>query len=716
MKKIIFITGLYVSIFYYCVANEGMWLLPLIERYNIGTMTEMGLELTAEDIYSINDTCLKDAIAIFDMGCTAELVSPNGLLFTNHHCGYDQIQSHSTVEHDYLKNGFWAGSAEEELPNEGLEVKFLVRMEDVTETVLSGADSVPDEDLRQEMISEISDSLVKIAVDSSHYDAEVESFFDGNTYYLIVYETYKDVRLVGAPPNSIGKFGYDTDNWMWPRHTGDFSIFRVYTGPDGKPAEYSEENVPLRSKYYFPISVKGYEEGDFAMVIGYPGRTDRYSTSPEIMELLEVIHPNRIKIRDQKQQIILKNMLSDQKIYIKYALKYSRSTNYWKFSKGQTQAIHRFDIYDNAKRVEEEFDSWINEDSARIKKYGNILTSINLSVKNRESDLHNIQYMIEAFFRASEILDFATDARGLYYSMRQYKMDEEEINDEIYNLKKQSEIYFKNYDRETDKAVTRSMVELYYNDVLPDFHPDFYKKLKGDISKSSEKYVNRMYKNSVFCDENKFLRFIDKPNICVLKNDKAFYTGSSILESYKKSYNSYSQYKLELNNHRRWFMSGIMEMYPDSVFYPDANFTMRLTYGTVESYRPFDAAFYNYYTTLAGVMEKEDTTNYEFVVPEKLKVLYREKDYGEYGIKDQMPVCFITDNDITGGNSGSPVLNAKGYLIGIAFDGNWEGLAGDIKYNPEIQRCISVDIRYVLFVIDKFANAKNIIDELTIIK
>jgi len=695
-------------------ADEGMWLLPLLEKLNIGTMTEMGLELTAEDIYSVNQSSLKDAIAIFGGGCTSEIVSPQGLLLTNHHCGYGIIQSHSSVEHDYLKDGFWAMSLDEEIASPGLSVTFLDYIEDVSDRINSLLNDEMDEQERSRIIREESGKIQDEVETGDFRSARVQDFFSGNNFYLLVYTRYADVRFVGAPPSSIGKFGADTDNWMWPRHTGDFSVFRVYMSPDGKPADYAEDNVPFEPKHYLPVSMQGVNEGDFAMILGYPGGTTRFMTSYEIDRELSITHPNRIKVRGLRQELMLEDMLADEKVRIQYASKYSGSTNYWKFSIGQSKGLKDLNVKAKKEDLQEKFTKWISMDPDKQKKYGDALSLIKNAVEGQASIDHASQYYTECLTRGSEILGFANGANGLYRALEE-GADAERIKSMADRMKSGAERFFKNYNAPTDRKITAAMMELFAADVPAEYHAGIFatinKKYKGDF----KKYVDLMFATSVFADQDRYNAFLENPSLKVLKKDMAYQAAESIFTSSNEIRRETRQFASDLAKGQRLWIGGVLEMEKDKVFSPDANFTMRLTYGSVKSYSPQDAVLYKYYTTLDGVMQKEDPDNWEFVVPPKLKELWEAKDYGAYGDGDQMKVCFITNNDITGGNSGSGVINGKGELIGLAFDGNWEAMSGDIAFEPDLQRCIAVDIRYVLWIMDKYAGAKHLIDEMTLV-
>jgi len=695
-------------------ADEGMWLLPLLEKLNIGTMTEMGLELTAEDIYSVNHSSLKDAIAIFGGGCTSEIVSAQGLVLTNHHCGYGSIQSHSTVEHNYLRDGFWAMSKEEELATPGLGVIFLDYIEDVSDRINALLNDEMTEMERSTAIRAES-AVISGEVETTKFrSARVQPFFGGNQFFLLVYTQYRDVRFVGAPPSSIGKFGADTDNWMWPRQTGDFSVFRVYMSPDGEPANYAADNIPYEPKHFLPISMKGVHEGDFAMILGYPGGTTRFMTSYEIDNVLNITHPNRIKIRGLRQDLMLEDMLSDDAIRIKYASKYSGSTNYWKFSIGQSKGLKHLKLKDKRESLQEKFTSWIKTDPDMQKKYGDALSMIQHSVEEAAPYANAAQYYSECLTRGSEIIGFANRANRLYRQLVD-KADDETIADLTKSMKAGAERFYKNYNGPTDQKITAAMLELFATDVPAEFHADVFNTIQKRYRGDYKKYVDKMFATSVFASQEAFNAFLDNPSKKVLDKDIAFQAAKSIFTKAGEIQRDSRKFGADLAKGRRLWIDGILKMEKDWPYYPDANFSMRLTYGSVQSYEPQDAVKYKYYTTLDGVMEKEDPNNWEFVVHPKLKELWEAKDYGDYGDGDQMKVCFLTTNDITGGNSGSGVINGRGELIGLAFDGNWEAMSGDIAFEPELQRCISVDIRFVLWIMDKFAGATHLVNEMTLV-
>jgi len=697
-------------------ADEGMWLPALVQKLNISDMQKMGCELTADEIYNVNQSSLKDAVVALDHGsCTAELVSPKGLLLTNHHCGFGEIQEHSSVDHDYLRDGFWAKSYEEELPNPGKTVSFLVRVEDVTDKVLEGVDFNDPEDERKEKIQKASFEIQKEATADNDYEARVQPLFEGNQYFLFVYETYRDVRLVGAPPASIGKFGGDTDNWMWPRHTGDFSIFRVYCGPDGKPADYSPDNVPLEPKHYLPISLDGYQDGDFAMVMGYPGRTNRYKSSFGVEYTMNVTNVVRMNARSVKLAILKDYMSSSQKANIQYASKYARSSNYYKYSIGQNKGLVALNVVDKKKALESKFTQWVNEDSERQKKYGEALSLIEGSYKEQRDDVAS-EYLMETMLRGPELFAFCMNMKGLYEALKSGSSDER-IQLNVERIKSRMDDFFKDYDAPTDEKVAAALIDVYRKNVDPAFYPSFFtemnKKYKGDAGE----FMAYLYGKTVFADPAKLEEFLAKPSLKTMDRDPAFQVAESIYDQATILGDIVNRTSGELLEGRRLFVAGLMEMEKDRKFYPDANSSMRLTYGTVGDYVPRDGVKYDYYTTLKGYIEKEIPGDDEFDVPSRLKDLYYAKDFGDYADENgELRTCFTTNNDITGGNSGSPVINGKGQLMGIAFDGNWEAMSGDIAFEPELQKCICVDIRFVLWTIDKFAGAKNLIDEMTLVE
>ncbi len=695
-------------------ADEGMWLLPLLNQLNIKQMKQEGLKLSAEDIYSINRSCLKDAIVIFGNGCTGEIISEQGLILTNHHCGYASIQKHSSPAHDYLKDGFWAKTLEEEIPTPGLSVTFLVRLEDVTNQVNAAITSQMTEPEREKAIEKISEEISKKAKEGNSYNAMVKNYFGGNQFYLLIYEVFNDIRMVGAPPSSIGKFGADTDNWMWPRHTGDFSIFRVYANKENKPVEYSNENVPYKPKKALTISIKGVKKDDFAMIMGYPARTQRYMTSFEVETQINISNKNRILIRGIRQDILLKDMLADRAINIKYASKYARSSNYWKNSIGQNKALKRLKIFDIKKQGEKVFSDWVSENSQRKEKYGEALKMVEQGIAGNKNYTYVTQYISEALSRGIEIFSMADKASRLYESLK--VNDQDSIGKRALRLKREAKLFYKDYSLPTDRKVACAMLKTFYDNVDKTYYPDIFNTITAEYQGDFVKYSDFLFNNSIFSDSTKVNEFLAAPTLAILENDPAFIASKSISAKDKEIKTIQEPFDILTKKGQRLYIAGILEMNQGNAMYPDANSTMRLTYGQVKDYYPMDAVHYEFLTTLDGVMEKEDPDNWEFVVPDKLKELYKTKDYGRYGENGKMPVAFITTNDITGGNSGSPVLNAYGELIGLAFDGNWEAMSGDIVFEKQLQRTINVDIRYVLFIVDRYAGATRLIDEMKIIQ
>ncbi len=699
------------------VAKEGMWLPSLIHKLNIKTMQDMGCELSAEDIYSINQSSLKDAIVALDRGsCTAEVISKDGLLLTNHHCGFGEIQQHSSVEHDYLQDGFWARSKEDELPNPGKTVTFLISVEDVTAKVLADITDEMSESERNNKIDQVVRQLEREAKGDSHYEVYIRDFFKANQYFLFVTETFKDVRLVGAPPQALGKFGGDTDNWMWPRHTNDFSMFRVYCAPDGTPAEYSEDNVPYQPKHHLPISLKGVDEGDFAMVFGYPGSTNRYKTSWGIDYTMKVTNTARILVREKKLDIIANYMATSQKAKIQYASKHARSANYYKNAIGQNEALTKLGIIAQKQELEKEFTNWVNANADRKAKYGEALPLIEGSYENVEAE-KAMEFAAEALLRGPEIFMFAYRASQLADLLEKPEDNKDKIEAFAGRLEESLDAFYKDYDAATDEKIVAALMKIYAENVSSSYYPSFYSEIQNKYKGDYAKYTEKMFNKSIFDNQEELTAFLKNPSLKTLQKDMVFQATVDIFDMYRATSMSLREGDEKLLKGRRLFVAGLMEMQPDKKFYPDANSTMRLTYGTVMPYDPRDGVTYKYYTTTDGYLEKEIPGDYEFDVPKRMKELLLDENFGQYADEDgKLRTCFITDNDITGGNSGSPVINGKGELIGIAFDGNWEAMSGDLDFEENLQRCINVDIRFVLWVVDIYAGAQNLIDEMTIIR
>ncbi|MBN2667980.1 MAG: S46 family peptidase [Bacteroidales bacterium] len=691
------------------LADGGMWIPMLIEKYNIETMQKKGCKLSADDIYSINHSSLKDAIVQFGGGCTGELISNDGLLITNHHCGYGSIQKHSSVEHDYLTDGFWAMSKKEELPNDGLTVSFLILMQDVTTKTLENVTDEQSEPERQSLIRKNIEKIRKEVEDSSRYKADVETFYSGNQYFLFIYEIFNDVRLVGAPPSSIGKFGGDTDNWMWPRHTGDFSMFRIYADKDNKPASYSTDNVPYHPKKSLSININGINENDFTMVFGYPGHTQEYLHSDAVKYIVEQRNPVRIKLRDTKLAIMRDHMLESDKVRIQLSSKYAHVANGWKKWIGESKGLERIDAIQIKKNFEAQYANWINQESERSTKYGSVLDHYRHLYEDNSSSMLAREFIYESIF-AVDVIGLASKFNSLLP-----KKEGEKIDD-ISAFYQSTQSFYKDYDIETDKEVMAALFEIYYQTMPEEYRPEFFKKIETKYHSDFNKFTSDVFKKSIFRSEEECKKFLDKFSVKKLNEDPIFQLYQSTIDFYVLKINPIlSLSNNEMETLDRLYMKSQIEMAGDSVLFPDANFTLRVAFGKVEGYEPADGVEYKYKTTLSGIMEKELLGMYDYVVDNKLKELYKAKDYGRYGKDDEMPVCFIASNHTTGGNSGSPVLNANGELIGVNFDRNWEGTMSDIMYDPDRCRNIVLDIRYALFIIDKFAGAGYLLDEMNII-
>ena len=675
-------------------ADEGMWLLPLIQKMNGKDMKQLGCELSPKQIYNINNS-LKDAIVQFGNGCTGEIISKEGLLVTNHHCGYGNIQKLSSVEHDYLKDGYWAMNRSEELPCEGLTVTFLEYMKDVTSVIEKAED-------KEEAAEKLMEKAEK---DNPYCKARIETFYNENVYYLIVYKVYKDVRFVGAPPSSIGKFGADTDNWMWPRHTGDFSMFRVYADAKGNPAEYSPENVPLKSKDFLKISLAGVKEGDFTMIMGYPGRTTRFQTSPELRQQIEQ-NDIRITARTIRQDVLLEDMLADPKVKIQYASKYSSSSNGWKKWQGMKLAFDKLDIIGRAEQEEAEFQAWVEANGKRKAKYGTVVADLAVAVEAGREANNAFTKAFETIYKI-ELTNFAFQMALQAGNAIKRGTDTLAALEQAYERLAPK---YADYSAPTDRKVAKAMIK-HYCDIAD---TEFTKAVSAyDI----DWYVDQIFDHSSFVSPESLKKAIEENGMESISKDPAVMLGLSITAECFQLQELAGKNSQELAAARKLYTEGLLEWKKGEPSYPDANFTMRLTYGTVGGYSPKDGVMYKHYTTLDGVMEKEDPDNWEFVVPEKLKELWNNEDFGQYAMADgKMPVAFLSNNDITGGNSGSPIMNAKGQLIGLAFDGNWESMSSDVMFEPDLQRCINVDIRYVLFIVDKFGGAGWLIEEMKIVK
>lgn len=701
------------------MADEGMWLLPLLQQQKLPEMKALGLKLEDYDIYSPDSASLKDAVVIFGGGCTGEVVSPDGLILTNHHCGYGSIQQHSTLEHDYLTDGFWAATRDQELSNPGLTVTFIDQIDDVTEYVR--AELEKDTDNRQNFLSSrYLNGLAKkkagekFLQDNPGVEVEIKAFYGGNKYYMFTKKVYSDVRLVGAPPSSIGKFGADTDNWMWPRHTGDFSVFRVYADADGNPAPYSETNVPLRPKRWFKISLKGVAENDYAMIMGFPGRTNKYYTSWEVAERRDIDNAVRINIRELRQQAMLEEMLKDPQVRIQYASKYAGSTNAYKNALGCNWAINNRNFEQVKQKEQDRLIAWSGKMSEP--SYPEALETLAQIVSDRK-DMRFRNWMLdEALVRGIEFANITTDIQSMCDALG--GKDRAEQQNQLLLLER-AYLRFadKNYSPKVDKKIAKIMLKEYCRLVPKQSQPEYFaiidKKFKGDV----DKFVDYIFKESIFGSEANFNNFKVRPSVKALQEDPMILFAKSVQAEKKILTEALKGFDDSYNLAHKEYVKGLLAMHGDFADFPDANSTLRLTYGQVKGYSPRDCDYYGCQTTLDGVMEKEDSTNWEFVVPARLKELYQAKDFGCYAMPDgRMPVAFSATTHTTGGNSGSPVLNANGEMIGINFDRNWEGVGGDIQYLPDYQRSIIVDIRYVLFIIDKYANAGYLLKEMDIVK
>ena len=696
------------------LANEGMWLVSLLNRMNEAEMKGLGLNLTKEEIYSINTASLKDAIVRLNYGqCTGEVVSDKGLIFTNHHCGYDAIQTLSTVENNLLLDGFCAKSFAEELPIENFKISFLVRIDDVTKDMLSVVNDGMSEADRDKALAAKSKELSAANTNNGMYEVEVKSFFYGNEYYMMVYQTFSDIRLVGNPPESVGKFGGDTDNWMWPRHTGDFSMLRIYADKNNQPAAYSKDNVPFKPKHFLPVNIEGVSEGDFTMIMGFPGRTSRYLTSYGIEQAVETRNPALIECLGTKLESWKSVMDKDARVRLMYAAKYASTANGWKYYIGQTRGLKRLDVKSDKAKIEVNFTKWLNGNGTTKSKYGETLKSIQDYYNEWDPYVKASTYSSLCGIGGAEFMAFSADM-GEAIKQILAETDETKRKEGLASLQADIDAHFKEYDAETDKVVFVNLTVLYRGRITadrPTWHAMLDEKYKGSVMA----YANKLFETSVFVSKDRLMKFLEKPSAKVIDKDLAYIAASSA-SVHAMNFRSLNPQQ-KFNKGMRQFVAGLREMSPDKAFAPDANSTMRVTYGIVDDYKAADAVHYDYYTTAAGIMEKRDNSNPEFVVPDKLAELITKKDFGRYANeKGELPACFIHNLDITGGNSGSPVIDGDGNIVGIAFDGNWEAMSGDIAFEPELQRTISVDIRYVLFVVEKLMGGKNIVDELKYVK
>jgi hypothetical protein len=709
MKKfLILLVALHLTLTLF--AKEGMWIPLLLEKYNIEEMQEQGFQLTAEDIYSINQASMKDAVMIFGGGCTAELISNRGLIITNHHCGYSAIQSHSSIENDYLTDGFWAMSPDEELINPDLTVTFLKYMEDVTDGVLAGVN----DDMSAKARNEITDKNIKKitarAIGDTHYTANVKPFFHGNQYFLFVNEIYKDVRLVGAPPSAIGKFGGDTDNWMWPRHTGDFSLFRIYTDENNQPAEYNKNNRPLKPAKHFPVSLKGIEEDDFTMVFGYPGSTYQYVPSFHLEMLTEKIYPRLIDIRSAKIGVMNKYMETDQEVRIQYSAKKASVSNTWKRWRGEIRGLDILNAKAKKKEYETRFTDWVNADDTRKLRYGSLIVEYE-KVYDQLTNIRLARDMLLEVISRNGIE--AAKAAAMFNPLITLFEGDDPDNEKIETAKTDIEIsikeHFKDYYQPIDREITEKALALFHASVASKYLPAIYSTIEEKHKNDYAAYTEKLFRKTLFTDEASALALLEgfsKNSVKKIKKDPAWLLNKGFRDIYRdKLYPDYQSLNHKNDSLHRLYMRAQMEFENEKIFYPDANFTLRVGYGKVKGYKARDAVKYQYYTTLEGIIEKDNPDIYDYRVPERLKDIHAEKDYGRYEMNGTVPVCFIATNHTTGGNSGSPVVNAKGHLIGVNFDRAWEGVMSDLMFNPDQCRNISIDIRYAVFIIEKFAGA-----------
>lgn len=702
------------------LADEGMWIPSLLEYYNIDIMQGEGLKLSAEDIYSINQASIKDAVVIFGRGCTGVMVSPEGLLFTNHHCGYSAIQSLSSIENDYLKNGFWAASRKDELPAKDLSVTFLVRIEDVTQSVLSDIAADITEAQRKNIIDQNIKKLINETKKDTHYKVIIKPFFYGNEYYMFIYEEFNDVRLVGTPPSSIGNFGSDPDNWVWPRHTGDFCLFRVYADHENKPAPFSESNIPLKPGKFIPISTAGADSGDFTMIMGYPGTTTEYLISSGVEIIQQHTLPYNIKIREKRMEIMKRHMKASEIVNLQYAAKLKSVSNAWKKWQGVVRGLVKVDAVDFKKQQEKEFSEWVESDSERKLKYGQILPDMYKLYKELvKYSLPNDYY--QECFMATEIFHLIMNISNTISEYTGSSYEDKLLAKEM--LLVQTETFFKDYNQLLDKEIFAAMLEHYFKDINNDFHPDFFYSIPRKFRDDFKGFADNIFKKSRLASHNNIKYFLktypenEDQLINEMLNDPLYNIFSAFLFIYnEKIIPVYEFISDEIDHNYRLYLQALREKDSERVFYPDANFTMRLSHGKVEGYQPFDAVEYNYHTTFYGKIEKYKTGAEDYFIPEKLIQLFEAKDWGRWADRKtgQLHLCFIASNHTSGGNSGSPVMNSNGHLIGLNFDRNQEGTMSDIIYDISQCRNISVDIRYVLFIIDKFANAGYLIEEMVL--
>ncbi len=692
-------------------ADEGMWVLKELNKQNLERMKELGFTPSYEQLYSETDPCVANAVVIFGGGCSGITVSNEGLIFTNHHCGFGSIQQLSSVEHDYLKDGFVSQSKEEELPVPGLTVRYLRETVDVSDRINSQIASIKEEHLRLAAADSIGQAMADSVGNTEFQAADVVPFYNNNKYFLIVYDVFNDVRMVFAPPSSVGKFGGDTDNWMWPRHTGDFSVFRVYAGAGNKPAAYSKDNKPYQPKYVAEVSLQGYQDKDYAMTIGFPGSTDRYLCSWGVQQRIEDSNKPRIEVRGIKQAIWKDAMLKSDEVRIKYASKYAGSSNYWKNSIGMNKGLANLKVIDRKREEEAAFAAWVAQDAKRKEVYGDVLSLLEKGYTSSSEYKKISTYLGEAFLSGAEIVKLAR----MIQSVDVKGSTPEEID--IF-LEDNIKSFFKDYDASLDRKVLAAMMKIVKERVPAENLPDIYKKVDKKYKGDYEKYAADVFKKTSILSYDNIASMLKNPKkYAKLKKDPAAELSLSVLISLFELQQLTGDSYYDIAKGERLYFAGLKEMHPEKAFASDANFTMRVSYGSIGGYRPYDAAWYDYYTTQKGIFEKENPESDEFWVQPEILNLIRSKDFGQYANKDgELQLCFLSNNDITGGNSGSPVFDKNARLIGLAFDGNWEAMSGDIAFEPDLQRTISVDIRYVLYMIDKWGKCPRLIEELKLVK
>jgi hypothetical protein len=719
MKKY-FIAFVFSFITMFCIADEGMWLPMLLGQQVYNDMVKKGLKLTKEQLYSINKASIKDAIIIFGGGCTGEIVSNEGLIFTNHHCGYGAIAAASSVQNNFLRDGFYAKSKADEIPAAGMSVQFLLRIEDVTKSIDSAAKGLTAAE-RTKKVAEMIASINKEYSDPAQYiEARVNALFKGNQFLVFVYQRYNDIRLVGTPPESIGKYGGDTDNWEWPRHTGDFSVFRVYMSKDGKPADYATGNLPLKPKYFLPVSIRGVKEGDYAMIFGYPGGTNRYETTYGVKLKTDIENPALVEMRDMRLKYMFEQMKNDPAVKLKLASNYAGIANYWKFFDGETKQLLKYKVYQQKQADEAAFQQW-----ARGKpEYENIFSNWKKAYDQWQPYARHRMYINEGII-GSPLLAYASSLMVLENDMVKKGVDHPDVKKGLEMADKLRTGYLAEANMISDQKIVADVMKMFYANIDRNQHPiGFYESMRGtygDLKEDAtyQKYAANVFGTSMILDDNRWKAFLAKPDAVTLQNDPAFAAASQFIKNYNSKYLPYRQQFITANDEcSRLYLKGVREMYPAKLMYPDATFTMRISYGNVKSYQPRDGVKYDYVCTMKGVLEKYKPGDYEFDLPKNVLELAKKKDYGQYVDKQRndLVVGFITTNDITGGNSGSPVINANGELVGLAFDGNYEALSHKIAFDKDLNRTICVDVRYVLWCIDKLGGASHLINELKLIK